>query len=104
MITRIVKLTFKDERSEEFLAFFETIKNQVNDFEGCLGMQLVQVKDSPNTIFTYSQWKSEIELNNYRDSSTFGKVWPKIKPWFADKPQAWTTEVVFNGFAQKEKK
>jgi|TARA_R110000737_G_scaffold324995_1_gene338157 quinol monooxygenase YgiN len=98
MITRIVKLTFQEERVDEFLSFFETIKLKVNSFPGCLGMQLVQDVKNPCVIFTYSQWQSELELNKYRDSQTFGEVWPNIKPWFGDKPEAWTTEVIFNGF------
>lgn len=98
MITRIVKLTFQEERVADFLAFFETIKLKVNTFPGCKGMQLVQDMNNHCVIFTYSQWLSEVELNQYRDSATFGEVWPNIKPWFDAKPEAWTTTVVFNGF------
>ncbi len=101
MVTRIVKLTFKEEHTQDFLEFFQTIKNLVNEFPGCHGMQLMQQKDKPNVIFTYSQWTSEKELNAYRDSPTFGKVWPNIKPWFGDRPEAWTNEIVFNGFDEK---
>jgi hypothetical protein len=98
MITRIVKLHFKEDRITEFLEFFETIKHKVNGFPGCLGMRLIQDIHNPNVIMTYSDWESEIDLNKYRDSETFGMVWPKIKPWFAEKPEAWTSQVVFDGF------
>ncbi|MFA7272929.1 MAG: antibiotic biosynthesis monooxygenase [Crocinitomicaceae bacterium] len=98
MVTRIVKLTFQEEKVQDFLSFFEMIKLKVNSFPGCLGMQLMQDSKNPCVIFTYSQWESEENLNNYRDSGTFGEVWPSIKPWFGDKPEAWTTNVVFNGF------
>ncbi len=101
MITRIVKLHFQEDRVEDFLLFFETIKCLVNEFPGCYGMQLLQDHNHPQTIITYSQWASEEALNSYRDSETFGKVWPRIKPWFCDKPMAWTTEVIFNGFEEK---
>jgi quinol monooxygenase YgiN len=97
MIIRIVKLTFQEEKVNDFLSFFETIKLKVNSFSGCLGMQLVQDVKNKNIIFTYSKWESEIELNHYRDSETFGEVWPTIKPWFEAKTEAWTTKVVFNG-------
>jgi hypothetical protein len=53
-----------------------------------------------NILFTYSYWESEDKLNSYRDSSTFGEVWPTIKPWFEEKPNAWTTQVVFDGINQ----
>ncbi len=98
MIIRIVKLTFQDDKVIDFLNFFETIKLKVNDFPGCQGMQLVQDLRDTCVIFTYSQWKSEIDLNNYRKSETFHGVWPYIKPWFKSKPEAWTTTLVFNGF------
>ena len=102
MITRIVKLTFQDDKVNDFLVFFETIKFKVNSFPGCKGMQLVQDQDDTTIIFTYSHWETEFDLNAYRDSATFGEVWPKIKPWFGGKPEAWTTSLIFNGFSNND--
>ena len=101
MITRIVKLTFEEERVADFLAFFDTIKHVVNEFPGCYGMKLYQDINQPNIIMTYSHWQSTEDLNNYRDSEQFGNIWPKIKPWFKDKPEAWSVEAYFNGFEVK---
>ncbi len=101
MITRIVKLNFKEEKVADFLTFFETIKQKVNQFDGCYGMQLMQAINDPCTIFTYSKWESEEALNKYRDSETFGHVWPSIKPWFNQKAEAWTVKPHFNGFDEK---
>lgn len=101
MVTRIVKLSFKPEHVDDFLEFFEGIKNKVNEYPGCLGMQLMRQVDQPHVIFTYSQWESEDKLNEYRASGTFGKVWPNIKPWFNARPEAWTNKIVFNGFKKK---
>lgn len=98
MVVRIVKLTFQANKTQEFLDFFDGIKELVNEFPGCHGMQLMQQTDYPNVIFTYSKWDSEEQLNAYRNSETFGKVWPNIKPWFAAKPEAWTNELYFDGF------
>jgi quinol monooxygenase YgiN len=98
MITRIVKLHFKEEHVEDFLAFFETIKFKVNNFPGCKGMRLIQDIYNPHIFMTYSKWENEEDLHAYRDSETFGEVWPQIKPWFGAKPEAWTTEIVFDGF------
>ena len=47
---------------------------------------------------TYSHWENEQALENYRLSETFGTIWPKIKLWFAEKPEAWTVNEVFDGF------
>lgn len=102
MITRIVKLEFQPERAEDFLAFFETIKHVVNEFPGCYGMKLYQDIDRPNIVMTYSHWDSVQSLNNYRDSAQFGEIWPRIKPWFKEKPQAWSVSAYFNGFEEKK--
>lgn len=101
MITRIVKLHFQEDKVESFLSFFETIKHQVNNFPGCIAMKLLQDIKDPSIIMTYSHWESEEDLNNYRDSETFGKIWPSIKPWFAQKPEAWSVNEYFNGFEEK---
>ena len=101
MITRIVKLEFQEERLNEFLTFFDSIKEKVNTFPGCYGMKLYQDIQHPTTIMTYSHWKSQEDLDNYRNSETFGKVWPTIKPWFKNKPEAWSVNAYFNGFQSK---
>ena len=101
MITRIVKLHFKAEKIDEFLTFFQTIKHHVNQFEGCLGMKLLQDINSPEIVMTYSYWENEQALENYRLSTTFGEIWPKIKPWFDQKAEAWSVNTIFNGFEER---
>ena len=98
MITRIVKLEFEESKTEQFLLFFDTVKNKVNSFPGCKGMRLHQDLHNPNVIITYSQWDSQESLDAYRSSETFGQVWPTIKPWFTKKPQAWSVSKYFDGF------
>jgi quinol monooxygenase YgiN len=95
MLTRIVKLTFQEDKVTEFLSFFDTINTRVSTFENCYGMRLMQDIHHPTIIFTYSNWKDENALNNYRDSDLFGVVWSTIKPWFGGKPEAWSVEAYF---------
>lgn len=95
MITRIVKLTFREEQIGPFLAFFDTINTRVSRFEGCNGMRLLRDIHAPNVVFTYSYWNSEEALNKYRDSELFGSVWSTIKPWFGAKAEAWSVETYF---------
>lgn len=90
MITRIVKLTFRPETREEFLALFDANKQFIAGFEGCQSLQLLNEKSTPQVFFTISVWESEEHLNRYRDSELFGKVWGKTKTMFAGKPDAWT--------------
>lgn len=99
MITRIVKLEFQEDKIADFLAFFETIKHVVNEFPGCYGMKLYRDIDHPSIVMTYSHWNSPEDLENYRNSTAFGEIWPTIKPWFSKKPEAWSVSAHFDGFA-----
>lgn len=101
MLIRVVKLTFKSEHISDFLAYFDGIKEQVNTFPGCTGMQLLQDLSDPRIVMTYSHWESEEALEAYRVSETFSTIWPSIKVWFDARPEAWSTSLHFNGFLQK---
>lgn len=98
MITRIVKLKFQADRIDEFLRFFDTISDQVNGFPGCRGMKLYQDVNDATTVMTYSHWEDPAALEAYRTSETFGMIWPRIKPWFDAKPEAWSVVAYFDGF------
>lgn len=89
MIVRIVQLPIQPDtpNGAEFEELFQTYKSAILGAEGC---QQVQLLASNNCYFTYSWWTSEYDLNAYRDSPTFGVVWPKTKALFSGKPQAWT--------------
>lgn len=95
MIKRIVKLTFHPEHTQTFLDIFEESKNKIANFEGCRHLELWKGKKEGNVFFTYSFWDSEEALNQYRESELFGKVWPKTKALFSEKPEAWTVEVAW---------
>ena len=98
-MVRIVKLTFKTSELESFLNHFETVKEKINDFPGCKGMQLLLDKNNKGVVFTYSKWESEEALEKYRNSDLFQSIWPVVKKWFDAKPQAWSTSVYFDGFS-----
>ncbi|WP_066757816.1 putative quinol monooxygenase [Crocinitomix algicola] len=93
-IQRIVKMTFKEEHCMDFENYFESIKDKVAGQPGCSGVKLLKDVAENGVYFTYSYWQSQSDLNAYRNTSLFGAVWPKVKKWFADKPEAWSTQVV----------
>lgn len=95
---RIVKLSFYPQHLDDFLTHFETVKNKINQFPGCEGMQLLLDKKNKGVVFTYSQWENEHALEKYRNSELFSGIWPKVKKWFNDKPQAWSHDLFFDGF------
>lgn len=97
MIKRIVKLTFREEEIDNFMIIFEQSKTKIRAFEGCHHMELLQGLKPNNVLFTLSIWESEMALNNYRHSELFQKTWSKTKALFADRPQAWSVNLIDEG-------
>jgi len=102
MITRIVKLTFKEEHIPAFKNIWNDSRAKIAAFEGCHFVEMLQAIHPENTCFTYSIWDDEEALNKYRHSELFQKTWAKTKVLFDAKPEAWSTES--NGFEGKLKK
>ncbi len=92
MFVRIVKLTFKKVNIASFEQIFEDSKNLIRNVEGCTFLELLQDKDQPNIFFTYSYWKSEENLDNYRNSALFKNIWGQTKALFAERAEAWSVD------------
>jgi quinol monooxygenase YgiN len=92
MIKRIVKLTFKEDKVEEFKTIFKNNWQRIKGFEGCTHVELLQDENNPAVFFTYSLWRDELSVENYRNSDLFAGVWGATKLLFADRPQAWTVK------------
>ena len=90
MIVRIVKMTFKEEYTEDFKKFSLSLKDIIQNQEGCSFLEILQDTIDPKIFFTCSHWVSKEDLDRYRQSDFFKKVWFKAKQWFADKPEAWS--------------
>ncbi len=94
MFVRIVKMGFQEDKIEEFLSNFDRNKSKIRNFEGCEFLELYRDKDNTNRFFTYSYWKDEDSLENYRKSDLFRKVWANTKVLFNEKPEAWSVDKV----------
>ncbi len=94
MVKRIVKLTFQAELVPDFMAIFEESKDKIRAFDGNLHLELLRDLAQPNVLFTLSLWDDESALERYRQSELFKATWAKTKALFAEKPDAWTVEVV----------
>lgn len=90
MINRIVRMSFEPQKVEDFLAFFETVKDQIAAYDGCEGLILLRDAQLPNILCTYSYWQSEAHLNKYRYSPLFKDTWIKTKSMFNNKAIAWS--------------
>jgi len=94
MLIRIVKMSFYPEKTSEFLDVFHQNKEQIRNFNGNTFLELYQDKGNKSVFFTYSIWKSENDLESYRKSELFRKVWVNTKALFNDKPQAWSVNKI----------
>ena len=90
MITRFVKLTFKEDKIEDFINIWNNSREKIAGFEGCNFVEMHQALVPDNVCFTHSIWESEDALNKYRHSDLFAITWAKTKILFDDKPEAWS--------------
>ncbi len=94
MIKRIVKLTFKVDEIEAFKTIFEESKNKIQNFPGCISVELLQDITHKNIFFTLSFWDNPEDLEAYRHSELFKNTWSRTKVLFSEKPAAWSTLVI----------
>ena len=94
MLVRIVKMSFEEHEIDNFLSIFEQSKTRIRGFKGCDFLELYRDKNQTNIFFTYSYWKSETDLENYRQSELFKTVWSKTKVLFNAKPEAWSVNKI----------
>ncbi len=90
MLIRIVKMTFQEERLEDFVALFKDSQPKIEAMPGCQQVTLMQDWEDPQVYITYSHWDNKKALDHYRHSEMFKDVWARTKAMFADKPQAFS--------------
>ncbi len=95
---RIVKMHFRDEETDNFLKLFAEVYPKISSFPGCSHLRLLQDKNTPNILFTYSIWDNETSLHAYRNSALFAQTWKRTKALFAFKAEAWSVEEVSPAF------
>ena len=87
-------MRFHAEKIADFLANFESVKQNIRNFEGNQFLELYQDKNDPRIFFTYSYWENEAALEKYRNSILFNEVWSYTKTLFSDKPEAWSVDLL----------
>jgi len=95
MFVRIVKMSFEVSNIEIFLENFNNNKEKIRNYKGCRLLELYRDKKEPTLFFTYSYWKSEQDLENYRQSELFKTVWTDTKKLFNKKPEAWSVDKLY---------
>jgi len=88
MIIRLVNMHFQPNKLEAFLTIFESSRNKIAAFDGCLKLELLQAIETPLQLSTHSVWESEAHLDHYRQSELFKTTWAKTKVLFSEKAVA----------------
>ncbi len=89
-IIRIVRLSFRSEKVDDFLQIYENSKNKIRSFKGCTHLELMRDTTYYNVFYTYSKWDSAEALELYRQSAIFKDTWAKTKLLFDNKPAAFS--------------
>lgn len=93
MITRVVKLTIQESHIQDFQKIFDKKMRLIKNQPGCHQLQLYRSEKNCNVFFTISKWENEKALDAYRSSSLFGEIWPVVKTYFADRPEAYSLQL-----------
>ncbi len=94
MVVRIVRMYFREDEVDAFLTIFNANKEAIRNFPGCSYMDLMRDVNSPATLCTISHWNGVEDLEAYRVSPLFRSVWSRVKPLFAQRPEAFTVAPV----------
>ncbi len=89
-ITRIVRLSFKEDKTDTFVKLFEETYELIRTFEGCSHLELKQDFHYPNVFYTVSKWASQKALDDYRHSDLFKATWTNTKILFDSKAMAYS--------------
>ena len=93
MLVRIVRMTFDEQRVDEFLQIFKQSKDKIRSFPGCQHLELHRDYHRPNVYVTYSHWSDDKALEAYRTSELFSSVWEKTKRLFSEPPTAFSNRI-----------
>ena len=88
MLLRTVRMTFRPDRLDDFLALFADARSRIRAAPGCHHLELWQDARFPNVLTTYSEWDDADALDAYRHSDLFKTTWARTTPLFAAAPVA----------------
>jgi heme-degrading monooxygenase HmoA len=97
-------MTFKEEFSEDFEKLFLSVKENISIFPGCMGVELLKsnTTNQKRVYLTRSLWNKEGDLEAYRGSELFATTWKVTKAMFAEKAEAWSTQLVAQAYSDRK--
>ena len=87
-------MEFEADKVEEFKSIFQENHSKIAAQEGCYSVQLLQDIHDSNIFFTYSKWRSQAQLDQYKETKLFKGVWTQTKALFCNKPMAWSVQEI----------
>jgi autoinducer 2-degrading protein len=90
MLIRIVRMSFKSDKVSDFKLLFEEVEPKIQNFPGCLHVELCNDPEDENVFSTFSKWEDEEALEDYRSSVLFAQTWKRTKVFFDKKAQAYS--------------
>ncbi|MCE2845900.1 MAG: antibiotic biosynthesis monooxygenase [Sphingobacteriales bacterium] len=94
MLTRVVRLSFRPEAVAIFQQTLKSFEASIRESPGCLDLQIYRDKEDLHVFYTISRWQEASDLEAYRKSDLFGKVWKSVKPGFRSPALAWSLEEI----------
>ena len=90
MLTRLVRMTFRPEETDAFLELWQINRRAIGTFPGCQQVQLLQDATNPAVFYTLSYWNGPDDLEAYRHSPLFARVWKATRALFAERAQTFS--------------
>ncbi|MBS1507243.1 MAG: antibiotic biosynthesis monooxygenase [Bacteroidetes bacterium] len=83
--TEIIRYKIDPERHVAFEAAYTEAGLLLQQSPYCLGYKIIKGTEEPENYIVQIQWTSEQDhLNGFRKSSSFGKFFSLVKPYYAD--------------------
>lgn len=97
MVLRFVRMRFRPEEVEQFVALYEGAYPLIAGQPGCRSVQLIRELDDPAAFATWSVWDDEAALDAYRASPFFRRFWPEVRALFRAPAEAVSFEQIHHG-------
>ena len=68
-VVRIIRLQPADGKRDELIARLEQGAAQIREMEGCFGVQVCAIRESPGVVASISRWASQAALDQFLNST-----------------------------------
>ncbi len=85
MVVEYIRYKISSERQEDFIEAYSRASKQLDSSEHCLGYELTQCEEEPESFILRIEWTStDDHLNGFRKSQDFMAFLNQVRPFFND--------------------